>query len=598
MDSHMSAVSRALSWIGTMAASIALLTLAVTVLVAAGFYTLSDTTPAVGFVEVLLPTVLVAGGFLVWLVSKLGLRHLDESSPAEPTSHGDSETELQQPPTADEPSDEPQQPPTGDESTAKGRPLAPDADRTLAQFTTANFYLSAVFACLLGLSIASSGIQALVQGTPVAVVAGFLVFAAQVTGGTLVHLANVLLFGGAWFGLRKHSAKEAWLLGMAGWSLVTISGIGLLTRSLGAIAIVIGGLKVLSVGFPAREGADWVFLDEYLSNVAARPSNQPDTGDSSETPDTEGTSNAGHIAAATAALRNHDLRDPSDVWAALDVELEVVHPRDAGDAELSLWSYLSYALGGLTLLSTLLVGVQVWGLPSLGLWGVPIGLVYLGHAVWLPQRSPVIHVAGLGWYLITLLLAIVTLSPLAIVATAGGVYLGWSTTRDLRDPEAVLGELRRAITEPDSPSGPLGELRGGGIAAGIVLGGTFGLLGAVVFALVSVETRSVYGILLLVPPVAAGYGVATGIGEGSAKIKGLVAAGVATVSIVLAFRLLTSFMPQRYQLQPEPLLAVVPLVGIYAAYKLAASHSGTGEERQPAQSTADSGRSASESDGT
>jgi hypothetical protein len=279
------------------------------------------------------------------------------------------------------------------------------------------------------------------------------------------------------------------------------------------------------------------------------------------------------------------------VWDVIDLEVVFVHPRDAGDSRLTYWTYISYALGSLTLLSSLLVGIQVWGLPALGLWGLPVGLGYLVHAFGLPQRSPVIHVAGLGWYLLAFLFAMLTVSPLAILGTGAGLYLGWAGTEGLRHPEDVLGDLPQ-VTDAEGTSGPIGGLLGGGIVAGIVLGAGLGLIGAAVFAWISVETRSVYGLLLLVPPLAAGYGVALGIGEAAGKVKGLVAAGVATVSILLAFRLLTSLMPQRYQLEPEPLLAIVPLVGIYAAYKLAASHQPTtADESQPDHSTVESSTS-------
>jgi hypothetical protein len=397
--------------------------------------------------------------------------------------------------------------------------------------------------------------------------------------------------------MRRHEAREGWLLGMIGWGLVVISGVGLLSRSLGAIAIVVGGLKVLSVGYEARGSTEWLFLDEKLGALAAEVSKPTQPEAPSGSSETSRGPEAGEIASAKAALSERDLRSPRDLWALLDVDPVFVHPREADDQRLTYWSTLSYLLGGLTLLSTLLIGVQVWGFPALGLWGIPVGVLYLVHGFGLPQGSPVIHAGGLVLYGLSLLLAILTVSPLAMLGAGAGLYLGWAATRDLQSP-ASLFEAVAASDGGASQSGFPGRFRDGGLLAGVALGGILGLLGAAAFAWISVETRTVYGLALLVPPMAAGYGVAVGLGDTAPRLKGLVAAGVATASVVIALRLLTDMMPRGYELEPEPLLAIGPLVGIYGAYKIAATSQETPDGRtESAGSTAETPTGSSESEG-
>ena len=104
------------------------------------------------------------------------------------------------------------------------------------------------------------------------------------------------------------------------------------------------------------------------------------------------------------------------------------------------------------MLSALLVGIQLWGFPALGLWGLPVG----------------------------------------------AVYLGWTTTQRLRQPEDVLAEVDElSASSGDAGAGVLGAgLRNSGLVVVAILGGVLGLVGAIV----------------LLPTVAAGLGVGLGVG--------------------------------------------------------------------------------------
>jgi hypothetical protein len=176
----------------------------------------------------------------------------------------------------------------------------------------------------------------------------------------------------------------------------------------------------------------------------------------------------------------------------------------------------------------------------------------------------------LGWYVLASLLAAVTLSPLALLANLAGVYLGWTTTQRLRQPEDVLAEVDElSASSGDAGAGvPGARLRNSGLVGGAILGGVLGLVGAIVFAWVSVQTRTVYGLLVLLPAVAAGLGVGLAVGDRGGTVSGLLAAGGGLLSVGIGFRLLSAWMPPFYELQPDLLLAVVPLVGLALAYKL------------------------------
>jgi hypothetical protein len=252
------------------------------------------------------------------------------------------------------------------------------------------------------------------------------------------------------------------------------------------------------------------------------------------------------------------------VWTLLDVEPVFVHPRATDDHKLTYWCYVSYALGGLTILAALLVGIPIWGFPALGLWGLPLGALYLGHALSLPQRSAFAHVGGLVLYALGAFLALYTLSPLAFLANGVGIYLGWRATPGIRQPEQLIAEFR----DPESSTTVSAGLLGSGLVGGAILGSIIGALGAILFAWISVETMSVFGLLVLLPAVGAGIGVSLGVGEHGGVVSGLVSAGLGIVSIGLGFRLISWWMPRGYRLEPGILLAVVPLLGVYLAYKL------------------------------
>ncbi|WP_280535408.1 hypothetical protein [Halopenitus sp. POP-27] len=189
-----------------------------------------------------------------------------------------------------------------------------------------------------------------------------------------------------------------------------------------------------------------------------------------------------------------------------------------------------------------------------------------------------------GWALLTLSglsLLTTSLGAIAILATAAGVYLGWTATAGVPQPEAVSAAAQGTTADADrSDAGAVDtraaetsieEIVGGGLLAGIGLGAVLGVLGAVVFAWVSVQTQTVYGLLVILPALAAGAGVAVGVGDRAGRPSGLVAAALAVASIVVGFQLLDWWMPPFYELQPSPLLAIGPLVGIYLAYRIGSS---------------------------
>ncbi|MFC6892153.1 hypothetical protein [Halopenitus salinus] len=598
--------NKSLRWLGTLGGIVALISLGITAAIVVGLYVVSfeSLNVPIGLAELLVPALVAVVGFVIWALSRITLRFTDDSgSGSEPAGVDDPEV-------------------SGDSTAAGSGESIPESRARLREFNRANKYVAAIFGLLFALAVASSALVEAASGTPFGIVVGFVTFLTEATGGTTNHLLTAAWFGGAWYGIRKYEATEAWVAGLVGWGLLTMGGVYLLTVSLGAIAIVVAGLKVLNGGLRASGETELVFLDEYVdeldeggtltANDANDADGSSDVGDagtsaaSSDAGNATGTGNATDagnvvgrsrsrsddgkqsIAGIRDQLEGAEIRGPSDVRDVLEVDPEFVHPREAGNDRIAYWSYLSYALGGLLVLSSLLVGIQLWGFPALGLWGIPIGAVYLGHAFGLPQRSPVVHVAGAVWYVFGLLVSVVTFSPLAILANAAGVYLGWTSTAGVPQPDEVLTDVQGGSTADGRSDASFPEdLIGGGIVAGAILGAVLGVVGAVLFAWISVRTRTVYGLLLILPAVAAGFGVTLGMGERGDVVSGLVGAGLAVLSIVVGFRLLNRWMPPGYELQPGLLLAVVPLLGIYLAYRIAASSESEGGTREDADGATD-----------
>jgi len=528
----MSRGTKALSVIGTLGAVVGLISLGVSLVIVAAVYVVGLDTfdlPAIGPLIYGIPFALAAGGIGLWLLTKLLRWAISD--------HEEPEKGAAATPTSE---------PTGGPSSA------------LHSFSRANFYLAVIFGLLFVVGSQQSVIGNALAGTPLAVIAGFLFFAVQMLGGTGVQLLNLVVFGAAWYGISRYEATEAWLLGMVGWGLLTASGVALLTNSLGAIAIVIGGLRVLLTGYRAQDATQPFVLDDYVSELTQVTAANAGTSRADDGP--VDAANGGPITTVTREVRERDLRDPAEVKDLVDVDPAFVHPRAADADRLTYWSYLSYALGGLTVLSALLVGIDLWGFPDLGVIGLLIGALYLAHGFGLPQGSAFIHVGGLVLYGFMLLLALVTVSPLVLVGTAGGLYLGWTATPGIAQPDEVLEAV-------SSGSGVTGLVGGGLVGAG-VLGVGLGLLGAIIFAAVSVQTRTVYGLLLLLPAVAGGLGVGLGVGEEGGRLTGGIGAVAGLVGVLLGFRLLSWWMPTGYELQGDPLLLVVPLLGLVIAYRL------------------------------
>jgi hypothetical protein len=187
-------------------------------------------------------------------------------------------------------------------------------------------------------------------------------------------------------------------------------------------------------------------------------------------------------------------------------------------------------------------------------------------------------VGGLVLYPLGTVLALYTLSPLAFLANGTGVYLGWRATPGIRQPGELLADFR----DPESSTSAGAGLVGSGLVGGAILGG----LGAGVFAWISVETMSVFGLPVPLPAVGAGFGVSLGVGERGGAASGSIAAGLGIASIGLGFRLISWWMPPGYQSEPDVLLAVVALLGIYLTYNIGTGLSDevSGGQTQPANS--------------
>ncbi|SEH59437.1 hypothetical protein SAMN05192561_11058 [Halopenitus malekzadehii] len=580
-----------LGWLAKLAGAVALIEFGMTVVAVVGFYALgvgSLDVPVLGTAVLFVPPAVTAVAFLTWAASRIALRYLvdDRRSRSAGTRRAGAGRRAATGSNADHGG--------RSEPEAVAETAAESSDR-LREFNRANTYLTAILGFFLVVSVVSAPLTAAASGTPLGIVVGFFDFATTALGGTTTLLVTTAWFAIAWYGIRTYRTTEAWLAGIVGWTLFTLSGLSLLTTSLGAIAIVIGGVQVLRVGLRARGGTEVVFLDEYVESVRndARTGVVGGAGGGEavggEVADGEavggevadGEAVGGEVADGEAVggevagrqpghpgsdvtdgrmsmaeirdrFQDAEIETPGDVRDLLAVAPVFVHPREAGHERLTYLSYLSYALGGLLVLSSLLVGVQLWGFPALGVWGIVAGAVYLGHGFGLPQRSPVVHAAGTVWYVLGLLVALVTVSPVAIAATAVGTYLAWTATAGIPQPETVVAAAQGPSAADDRSDGSFPEgLIGGGIVAGIVLGIVLDLLGAAVFAWVSVQTETVYGLLVILPAIAAGFGVAVGTGERGGLPSGLVAAGLAVVSIGVGFRLLNWWMPPSTSSSPR-----------------------------------------------
>jgi hypothetical protein len=342
----------------------------------------------------------------------------------------------------------------GTEVATSNGPVSPE--RTyLRSFRKSNFYLGLILAVVLGARV---GIDALVDAIGpnqlLDVIGGFLTIAVEVFGGQTVLTVAVLAFFGIWYGLKRE-AIEAALAGIAAWILVAFVGLGSLSTNASGFGLVLGGLYGTYYGIRAigeTEPATTYgrqLLDAVRNPPSAGPASAPPADGSATDRHAAAVTSSGPVTALRQDIEAADLRSLDELWTVVDVDPDFVHPGDAGDPRLTFWSYLSYGLGGLILLAVLLVGIRIWGFPALGLWGIPVGALYLGHGFGLPQRSEFVHVGGLVWYGFGSLLALYTLSPLFFLANAGGLYLGWRATDGIRQPAELLATVR----DPDSGGG-------------------------------------------------------------------------------------------------------------------------------------------------
>lgn len=155
----------------------------------------------------------------------------------------------------------------GTEEDAEAEEVVRDSGYYLKEFNKANRYVAIFFSFLLIISLSSSSLTSAVSGTPLEILVGFLVFGAELLGGTWIHLVNTVWFAGSWHSINKYNSTEAWLTGFIGWSLFTISGLLMLSSSIGAIAIIIAGLKVLSYAVKSRGETEIRFVEDYISGT-------------------------------------------------------------------------------------------------------------------------------------------------------------------------------------------------------------------------------------------------------------------------------------------------------------------------------------------
>lgn len=461
----------------------------------------------------------------------------------------------------------------------------------LHSFRKSNFYIALLLAIVL---TAHAIMQALINtmgpNQVFNIISGLLAFAVAIFGGQTNFAIAVIIFAAIWYGL-KQEATEAVLAGIVAWILIGFIGLGYFSANASGFGLVIAGFYGMYYGirgFSAAEPAT-PYGERLLEELREGPTmNQELTASNEDSPSgAEFAASDGPVGSLRQTLAETNIRSPGDLWRVIDIDPVFVHPREAETSRLTYWSYLSYALGTLTILTTILVGIRVWGFPTLGLWGLLVGALYLGHGFGLPQRSDFVHVGGLVWYAFALFLALYTVSPLAFLVNAGGMYLGWRATEGIHQPEELIAEFQ----DSSASSSQLGTgLLGSGLVGGVIIGAVLGGLGAAIFAWISVETKSVFGLFVLLPAVGAGFGVSLGVGERGGLISGVVAAGLGIVSIGLGFRLLSWWMPRGYTLEPDILLAVVPIIGIYLAYKLGTGLRTDSSTRESAQPTSgDSG---------
>lgn len=221
----------------------ALISLGVFITVGASFFVLGVETVPQAF---LLNAFYISGGsalfgIIVWLITKIVSWKNSSTSENVETDSGEEQKETEE--------------------------VEKDPQYYLTEFNKANRYVAMFFGFLLVISLSSSSLTSAASGTPLGVIAGFLVFGAKLLGGTLVHLINTAWFSGSWYGIKNYNSKEAWIAGLIGWALFTLSGLLMLSSSLGAIAIVVAGLKVLSYGLKARGETEIKFTEEYIEGT-------------------------------------------------------------------------------------------------------------------------------------------------------------------------------------------------------------------------------------------------------------------------------------------------------------------------------------------
>lgn len=304
-----------------------------------------------------------------------------------------------------------------------------------------------------------------------------------------------------------------------------------------------------------------------------------------------------------------------------DIEPTFTHPDNAANASLTYWAYLSYLLGVSTILFSLLVGVTVRGFVSFGFVGVIVGGIYLAHAVTLPQDSDLPYWGGMGWYGLNVLYAVVTLNVISLLLNALGIYFGWKGNSELTQPEVVATQLQQqsetltdssdsapqpsttqtttagdseSTTEnqQDSPddgehaatastpsytaddgaasssNGLRGSLIGGSIAAGVL-----GLVAAFVLFVVTLTTGWFLGLVMVLPPVAAGFGMGLVVGEHGSRISGAVAAVIGLGTLFVGLDMIERALPPTAQVDggggsAALLLLTTFVIGPYFAYSI------------------------------
>lgn len=231
-------------WVGKIGGALALVFLGISIVVLGSALILPlDSIPAEVYNNLAIGSVGAFGlSFTVWLASKIGLR----------VTSGSKSTE-----TEEEQSEEVEQ--VEDEEMTS-------ADY-LHQFNRANKYVAAVFTALFVIGMSGASLASTVSGTPLAVLVGFLRFAVSMLGGTGIMFLNAAWFGAAWYGVKNYNASEAWAAGLIGWALFSLSGVLMLSASIGALAIVVAGLKILSYGVKARGETELKFLEEEVEGT-------------------------------------------------------------------------------------------------------------------------------------------------------------------------------------------------------------------------------------------------------------------------------------------------------------------------------------------